>query len=165
MSSERSKDCNVISGDLRSLFYEGLLVDGRLFHEACVGMKGDLPWYRKIAGLNRSFMRLSTLVDRPLCHECEAGSSDLPFEDVSPDSCWTYTCFSSRPWWQPRCRTIGSLLSGCSGVTMNAIGLLIACILQLKLEPIRPSSLYNHPEVDRILGMQGTFCHGSVKKS
>ena len=89
---------NVISGQLRSLFFEGVEINGKVWYAACAGLKGDLAWFHKLASLERSYMRLSTVIDREMCHECLAGSTHLPFEDISCYPVWRHSCYSSRPW-------------------------------------------------------------------
>ena len=95
------KLCKVISLELRSCFYEGIEVNGRLWHVACVGLKGDMMWFLKIAELDRSFTRLSEVVDKMCCHECLAGSEQHPFEDLQCYPRWRTTLYAQRPWLHP----------------------------------------------------------------
>ena len=90
----------IISQELRSLFFEGVFVDGRLWHVAIVGLKGDMAWFLKIAELDRCFTRLSS-IPKPCCHECLAGGEGLPFEDISETPAWTRTLYLERPWTRP----------------------------------------------------------------
>ena len=89
----------VVSRELRSLFYEGVEVRGQVWHIGCVGLKGDLQWFKKIAELNRSFLNLG-LKNQLCCHECLAGSRARPFEDVSSQPSWADSLYVNRPWGQ-----------------------------------------------------------------
>ena len=87
----------VVSRELRSLFYEGVQFQGRVWHVGCVGLKGDLQWFKKVAELNRCFLNLG-LNNQLCCHECLAGSSTRPFEDVSSTPSWSDSLYVQRPW-------------------------------------------------------------------
>ena len=90
--------CKLISLQLRSLFFEGLFIDGKLWHFACVGLKGDLAWFSKIAKLQRCYLKLSNSFAM-MCHECHAGTRELPWEEVLSDKpAWSTTLYASRPW-------------------------------------------------------------------
>ena len=88
----------VVFRDLRSLFYEGIVLGNQIYNVACVGMKGDLVWFAKLGQLDRCFLHLSYTEDRLMCHECLAGSTDKPFEDVSIAPSWSSSIFQQRPW-------------------------------------------------------------------
>ncbi|CAE7615368.1 HERC1 [Symbiodinium natans] len=93
--------CAIISRELRALFYEGVVVQGRLWFGACVGCKGDLAWYQKLAELSRCFNKVVCKDNEEMCHECKAGSAARPFEDISSSPSWGSTIFAERPWTQP----------------------------------------------------------------
>ena len=90
----------VIFYQLRSLFFEGLQVGHHLWHVALIGCKGDMAWYLKLADLERCFTRLSKVKDGMCCHECLAGSTALPFEDLSDTPGWAASTYTVRPWAQ-----------------------------------------------------------------
>ena len=54
----------VVFRDLRSLFYEGIVVKNEVYNVACVGCKGDLAWFAKLGQLDRCFLHLSYTEDR-----------------------------------------------------------------------------------------------------
>ena len=87
-----------ISTELRALFYEGIEIRGQIWHVSVVGLKGDLAWFQKIGELDRCYTRLSTSINAPCCHECMAGSTHAPFEDLSSNPAWASTIFTVRPW-------------------------------------------------------------------
>ena len=88
------------SSQLRQGFYEGFDVPGHgVFHLALIGGKGDLKWFARIANLTRSFEHLGRTNSLEMCHECNAGTAHMPFEDVSSEiPCWSQTVYASRPW-------------------------------------------------------------------
>ena len=85
---------------LRQGFFEGVDIPGQgSYFIATVGGKGDLKWHARCANLSRSFEHLGSKNDLLMCHECCAGTSALPFEDVTSDHpCWESTIHTSRPW-------------------------------------------------------------------
>lgn len=92
--------------DFHSLFEDGIKLGGKTFFFALTGLKGDLRWYEKIANLSRCFNK-QIGHGLQMCHECEAGTAALPFEDASHFPSWGDTLFQNRPWTQPP--TIASL--------------------------------------------------------
>ncbi|CAE7354085.1 HERC1, partial [Symbiodinium sp. CCMP2592] len=87
----------VVFRDLRSLFYEGIVVGRQVFNVACVGCKGDLAWFAKLGQLDRCYLHLSN--DGALmCHECLAGTPDKPFEDLTAAPAWSSSIYQVRPW-------------------------------------------------------------------
>ena len=91
----------VIFQDLRACFYEGIKIGNQYWNFACIGLKGDLQWHLKVGALERSFARLSWKTDKMCCHECLAGSSQRPFEDLSAQPCWADSLWAERPWSAP----------------------------------------------------------------
>ena len=91
----------VIFLQLRSLFFEGLKISGQFWHVAVIGCKGDMAWFLKIADLDRSFARLSKKCDQMCCHECLAGCTAMPFEDLSDQPSWAASVYAQRPWLEP----------------------------------------------------------------
>ena len=93
----------LVAGELKDLFEDGLQLGGRKFFMCCLGVKGDAPFLAKAGRFNRSFTRRPT---RPsskkpatgLCHQCMAGNEELgiPFEDFGRE----------RPQWLS---TVGSV--------------------------------------------------------
>ena len=92
------KMLNIIGEDLRDLYQNGLVVNGRKFYIAVVGSKGDLKWFSKICCLNRGYENKGRKRDVPCCHICLAGTAQLPAEDVTSVPAWTSTMFQERPW-------------------------------------------------------------------
>lgn len=87
-----------ITRDFIKLFEEGVETnDGQRFFVGCVGMKGNLKWFQKVAGLTRSFNN-QTGTNQKMCHECQAGDSSFPFEDHGHAPCWAPTIYSERPY-------------------------------------------------------------------
>lgn len=90
----------LIATDLRRLFFEGVTVQGRHWCFSIVAGKGDLKWYCKVA-LERSFQNQGVVQDIPCCHECQAGSPGLAWEDLSDRPSWAGTRYTQRPWSTP----------------------------------------------------------------
>ena len=88
----------IICSELRQLFWEGVEAYGQYWHFSLLGLKGDLAWIAKIGELQRCFHKLSYRQDTQMCHECGAGSSTMPFEDLSERPSWESSIFESRPW-------------------------------------------------------------------
>lgn len=88
--------------DFRELFEEGVVVNGQRWYLALTGLKGDLKWFEKIGKLYRCFNKqIGSGLE--MCHECQAGSASLPFEDPSHFPCWRDHCYKERPWLQEPC--------------------------------------------------------------
>ncbi|CAE7390597.1 HERC1, partial [Symbiodinium sp. CCMP2456] len=85
---------------LRCLFFEGIQIGQQIWHVAVIGCKGDMAWFLKLADLDRSFARLSKKQDQMCCHECLAGCTAMPFEDLSDDPGWAPSVYTQRPWLQ-----------------------------------------------------------------
>ena len=88
-----------ICQDFKDLFENGLEVNGEKWFVAMTGLKGDLRWYEKIANLERCFNK-QIGSGLQMCHECEAGSPQLPWEDASHFPCWGVHLYQNRPWHQ-----------------------------------------------------------------
>lgn len=86
-----------VCDDFKELFETGLEIDGQRWFVALTGLKGDLKWYEKIANLKRCFNK-QIGSGLQMCHECEAGSPDMPFEDAGHFPCWRNHLFQNRPW-------------------------------------------------------------------
>lgn len=87
----------IIVQDFHSLLTEGLVVNGQRWYGACVGMKGDLKWFQKLGGLDRAFGS-QTAANKAMCHQCLAGTANLPFEDSDHHPLWKDSEFSQRPY-------------------------------------------------------------------
>eukprot|EP00435_Cladocopium_sp_Y103_P065337 s166_g27.t1 len=83
--------------DFKDLFETGLEIEGQRWFVALTGLKGDLKWYEKIANLKRCFNK-QIGSGLQMCHECEAGSPNMPFEDAGHFPCWRNHLFQNRPW-------------------------------------------------------------------
>ena len=88
----------VVFQDLRALYYEGVQIGSRVWNLACIGCKGDLQWFLKLGGLQRSFARLSHKSEQECCHECLAGGPQYPWEDLSENPAWAATSYKVIPW-------------------------------------------------------------------
>ena len=83
--------------NFKSLFEKGVVVAGKKYFVALTGCKGDLRWYEKIASLTRCFNK-QLKEDECMCHECMAGTADLPFECTKHCPAWSQSLFHERPW-------------------------------------------------------------------
>lgn len=90
----------LLSGQLRSLFFDVITSHQRGYCAAVVGAKGDLKWYTKVAFLDRSFEHQGRIRDIACCHECRAGTPNAgwPWEDLSENPSWAPTRWQQRPW-------------------------------------------------------------------
>ena len=89
-----------VAKDFANLYYGGIW-HTRLettFHFCLIGCKGDFPFIRMAAGMNRSFLNIRKRpmgrYSQPLvgcCWLCRAGTDDVPFEDVSDNPKWLET--------------------------------------------------------------------------
>ena len=81
----------------QELFQHGITVGSEKWFLVVVGCKGDLRWYEKIGNLQRCFNKQigNALC---MCHECGAGSPQMPWEDSSHHPCWGDNLFPERPW-------------------------------------------------------------------
>jgi hypothetical protein len=97
---------NLLTGILEASFTdfgvacdEGAIgFDGEKWFPACLGLKLDMEWMTKCGSLNRSYQNVGTVREIPCCHECDAGSPEVPFEDVNPDAKWVETRWATLPW-------------------------------------------------------------------
>ena len=87
-----------LAGELKTLFHDGLQAAGATYRIVVVGSKGDLKWVGKIANLTRGYENQGRVQDLLSCHQCMAGSEQLPAEDFSTSPCWEPTVHSERPW-------------------------------------------------------------------
>ena len=81
-----------------NIFRAGFKVGDEQFYCAVVACKGDLRWYSKICRLTRGYENKGRVVDKPCCHQCLAGTTDLPAEDMSTTPVWLETLHLERPW-------------------------------------------------------------------
>ena len=86
-----------ICEDFRYLFEEGVSVHNKPWFLGLTGLKGDLKWYEKIANLHRCFNKQCG-AGLQMCHECEAGTPQYPWEDGSHHPVWGNVLYQSRPW-------------------------------------------------------------------
>ena len=89
-----------IAKECERLFNNGVPdKQGRLWYGVLLGLKGDSPALAKAGRLNATFMNLGK--DRRMCHLCQAGLDNIPWEDVRSTAAWRGTVCSQRPWRQP----------------------------------------------------------------
>ncbi|CAE7278836.1 unnamed protein product, partial [Symbiodinium sp. CCMP2456] len=84
---------------------QGFQYKQQSWHIILLGVKGDLPWLSKAAGLERHFLRAQR-VENPkeppagICFLCHAGRSRIPYEDFGDCAAWTQDgC--DPPWSRP----------------------------------------------------------------
>lgn len=88
--------------DLNSACRDGLIsTTGHRYFFAMLGFRLDMEWMKKVGSLSRSYMNVGTKRKIPCCHECEAGTAGVPFEDVNRDAEWVNTRFRTKPWNTP----------------------------------------------------------------
>ncbi|CAE7223047.1 unnamed protein product [Symbiodinium sp. CCMP2592] len=91
-----------VAQDLRSLFYEGLLVNGQRFYVAVVGLKGDQKWHVRVGQFYRSYLHLGDVNSHEICPDCLAGNPAYPFEETSENPRWVKTFGTDElPWTEP----------------------------------------------------------------
>ena len=90
-----------ILDDLALCCQEGIaLKSGKTYYPACIGFKLDMEWMSKAGTLTRSYQNVGYVREIPCCHECDAGSPGVPFEDTNDDALWIPTRFNTVPWQQ-----------------------------------------------------------------
>ena len=92
---------DILANDYKSLFENGLEVNGRRYWACCVGIKGDAPFLAKSGRFLRSFSRKPTrssskTAGSGVCHLCLAGKEDhsfaVPFEQLGVlKTAWLWT--------------------------------------------------------------------------
>ena len=89
----------VVCSNLASLCNDGAIgFDQKRWYFACVGFKLDMEWMVKVGSLTRSYQNVGYVREIPVCHECDAGSPGIAFENVNPSATWTRTLFRTLPW-------------------------------------------------------------------
>ena len=105
-----------LSEDLSLLATDGLVgLDGKTRWFAPVACKGDMPFLVKAGRLERSFYNQPKHGDAKnrkqpvgICHLCQAGQVDTPFEDLSLTADWIYTQGFQCPW-----KSLPEMLQNC----------------------------------------------------
>ena len=87
-----------VSCDLGRLAREGFETPHGRYYVAAIGMKGDLEYLQKTGSLQRCYTRVGTVNYLQCCHLCEAGSRELPHEDVSEGAGWIQETLKTLPW-------------------------------------------------------------------
>ena len=90
-----------VSCDLGRLAREGFQTPHGRYYIGAIGMKGDLEYLQKTGSLQRCYTRVGTVNFIQCCHLCEAGSRDLPHEDVSEQAGWVQETLKTLPWDAP----------------------------------------------------------------
>ena len=86
------------SKNLAEVCKHGLMAKGERFYAAILGYKADFEYHAKFGSLERSYMHAGRTQQLGVCHECWAGTPDIPFEDPSTRALWTDTVCASFPW-------------------------------------------------------------------
>eukprot|EP00438_Fugacium_kawagutii_P002514 Skav233516 [mRNA] locus=scaffold6977:20238:21350:- [translate_table: standard] len=89
---------DLIAKDLKRLHFEGIQLEHHLITPVCLGQKADIKFHAYVTNFSRWYTRMGRIVDAEYCHECLAGRSGLPAEDISERPSWERTIFKSRPW-------------------------------------------------------------------
>lgn len=84
--------------DLGAACRDGIAIDNDRMYPCCIGFKHDMEWAVKVASLMRSYQNVGHIREIPCCHECLAGSPNIPFEDVNITARWIGTRWRSIPW-------------------------------------------------------------------
>ena len=100
-----------IAADCKDLALHGFWSNGQRFYAACLGMKGDAPALKKAGCLTRSYQNMGK--DRGCCHECMAGLSGVPYEDVSETAQWVGTICLERPWKRSKMSPLAEVPTQC----------------------------------------------------
>ena len=94
------KTLEAIAKECESLFVKGVQDKrGRIWYGVLLGLKGDSPALAKAGRLNATFMTLGR--NKRMCHLCQAGLDNIPWEDTRSTAQWQRTLCSERPWTQP----------------------------------------------------------------
>ena len=72
--------------------------DGEKWFPALIGFRLDMEWMAKVGSLDRSYQNVGTTNPIPCCHECDAGTAAVHFEDVNVTAKWISTCWNTIPW-------------------------------------------------------------------
>ena len=99
------------SEEFQTLFDEGIMIMGRRYYVACMGVKGDAPWLQKSGRFERAFTRRPTRAKSKkaaegICHRCCAGKEDwvkaVPFEEYGAlCPAWLDTMGVLKPYNEP----------------------------------------------------------------
>ena len=91
--------------NLSKLYSQGLQLQGKHFHFATLGVKGDLPFLQRAGHLERTFLNVrkapETAKSKKLtgcCHCCLAGTPGVAFEDFSSSAAWMATTGPACPY-------------------------------------------------------------------
>ena len=89
-----------VSRDLSAACHEGFAIGNATYHVAVLGMAGDMEYHAKTGILKRSYQNVGHRNFIPCCHECLAGSINLPFEEVNSNPAWKTSLYQTPPWTQ-----------------------------------------------------------------
>ena len=89
---------DLVCKDLKNLFFEGMPVEHGLIRPVCVGLKADIKYHGLVGNFSRWYTRMGRVRDAGNCHECLAGQTGMPTEDISEAPSWQESIFSQRPW-------------------------------------------------------------------
>lgn len=92
---------SAVSTDLGEVCRQGILVGGKRWFVACVGMRADAEWQTLVGVLERSYRNVGHKNFLACCHLCEAGVVGVPFEDSRSGAVWKQTIGRSCPWSSP----------------------------------------------------------------
>ncbi|CAE7830948.1 unnamed protein product [Symbiodinium sp. CCMP2592] len=89
----------LVSEDLNELCITGAAVAQKgHFYTGFLGLKGDMKFHHQIGFLKRSYYNLGRKRNLPMCHLCNAGIAEAPFEDLDDQPQWEASLFMNAPW-------------------------------------------------------------------
>ena len=87
-----------VASNVRDMFDNGVLFQGKLYRCALVGAKGDFEFQLEAGQFNRSYANVGTANDKRCCWECSAGGPGVSFTDMSDTPAWVQT-IGVEPCW------------------------------------------------------------------
>ena len=87
-----------VADDVGPMCRSGFDIAGQRFYLGILGYMGDAEYHTKFGALTRSYQHVGSRRELPCCHECLAGTPNVPFEDVSATALWASSINSSFPW-------------------------------------------------------------------
>ena len=89
----------LVSEDLNELCTAGAAVAQKgYFYTGFLGLKGDMKFHHQIGFLERSYYNLGRVRNLAMCHLCNAGIAEAPFEDLDDQPQWEASLYMNAPW-------------------------------------------------------------------